>query len=128
MRKTGLIWTVIGLIVIVGIIWGLVALSNTPSRLDSFATCLKKKGTIFYGAFWCQHCQNQKRIFGRSQKLLPYIECSTPDGKGQLSSCAEKGVKGYPTWQFANGEKIEGEMTLQALAEKTGCLLPENTN
>src|SRR5690348_5319580 len=76
--------------------------SSQPGKLDSFATCLKDKGAVFYGAFWCPHCQATKAMFGRSAKLLPYVECSTPDGKGQLQVCTDKKVLSYPTWMFAN--------------------------
>jgi hypothetical protein len=98
--------------------------SREPGQLDGFAMCLKDKAVTFYGAFWCSHCQNQKRLFGKSAKLLPYVECSTPDGRGQLSACTEKKIEGYPTWEFADGSRESGEVTLERLAEKSGCTLP----
>lgn len=102
----------------------LVKNSNSPSKYDSFATCIKEKGAEFYGAFWCPHCRTQKSLFGKSAKNLPYIECSTPDGNSQLSSCTEKGIESYPTWFFADGTKESGELSLEKLAEKTSCILP----
>lgn len=98
---------------------------NVSSPLDGFATCLKDKGATFYGAFWCPHCQNQKKLFGKSQSKLPYVECSTPNGKGQTQVCSDKKVEGYPTWEFTDGSRESGELTLERLAEKTGCSLPE---
>lgn len=62
-------------------------------------------------------------MFGKSAKLLPYVECSTPDGKSQLPICKEKDIKGYPTWIFADGSQLQGEQTLQVLADKTSCPL-----
>ncbi len=94
------------------------------SALDGFATCLKDKGVIFYGAFWCPHCQATKKMFGASAKLLPYVECSTPDGNNQTQICIEKGIKQYPTWKFPDGSELTGERTLAELAEKTSCELP----
>ena len=48
---------------------------STPTvNYDALATCLKDKGAVFYGAFWCPHCQAQKKEFGSSAKLLPYVE------------------------------------------------------
>lgn len=91
---------------------------------DGFAQCLKDKGAIFYGAFWCPHCQATKKLFGASQKLLPYVECSTPDGNNQLQICIDKGIKQYPTWVFADGSQLTGERTFAELAEKTSCELP----
>lgn len=64
-------------------------------------------------------------MFSTSQKLLPYIECSTPDGKGQLAICQEKKIIGYPTWEFADVSKESGEVSLEKLAEKTRCPLPQ---
>lgn len=96
-----------------------------PGRLDAFAQCLGEKGATFYGAFWCPHCQNQKRMFGKSEKFLPYVECSTPNGKDQLPVCKEKNIGGYPTWEFADGSRETGEIALGRLAEKTSCQLPE---
>lgn len=100
--------------------------SNKNSSLDSFVSCLKEKGTVVYGAFWCPHCQNQKKLFGSSEKLLPYIECSTPDGKEQVAACKDKNVTSYPTWEFSGGERITGELSLNQLSEKTQCPLPNN--
>ncbi|MES2134922.1 MAG: thioredoxin domain-containing protein [Patescibacteria group bacterium] len=92
--------------------------------LDPFATCLKDSGAIFYGAFWCPHCQATKKMFGASAKLLPYVECSMPDGSNQTQVCIDKGIKSYPTWKFSDGSELTGERTLAELAEKTSCELP----
>ncbi len=96
-----------------------------PGKYDAFATCLKDKGATFYGAFWCPHCQATKKLFGSSAKLLPYVECSTADGTGQLQICKDKKIEGYPTWEFADGSRLTGETTLQQLADKTACVLPQ---
>jgi hypothetical protein len=91
---------------------------------DALAQCLTDSGVKFYGAFWCPHCQNQKKEFGGAAKLLPYIECSNPDGQGQTQVCTDAGITGYPTWEFANGERVSGEIPLEKLAEKSGCAMP----
>lgn len=98
---------------------------NQPSKLDDFAKCLKDKGVIFYGTFWCPHCQNQKELFGSSAKYLPYVECSTSDSNGQLEVCNQAKVQGYPTWQFSDGLRQEGGMNLKELSDKSGCQLPK---
>lgn len=115
------------IIIVVAVVIALVLLqkaSNKPNPLDSFAACLSEKGATFYGAFWCPHCNNQKKLFGTSAKLLPYTECSTPDSKGTTQACQDAGIQSYPTWIFADGSRLTGEQTLQTLAEKTGCVLP----
>ena len=95
-----------------------------PGKFDAFAQCLKEKNTMFYGTFWCSYCQKQKKMFGKSVKYLPYTECSTPDGRGQLPVCKEKELEGYPTWEFNDGSRLSGLISLTQLSEKTGCQLP----
>lgn len=128
--------TLISVIIIaVAVIGGLIILqqasnkaSGKPGQYDSLATCLGEKGAKFYGAFWCPHCNNQKKVFGKSEKLLPYTECSTPDGKAQTQVCIDNQIQSYPTWIFADGTRLTGEQTPQDLAEKTACeaTLPAN--
>ena len=107
----------------------LAACSNAPKytreSVDALAKCITANGGVEYGAFWCPHCQNQKALFGSSAKLLPYIECSTPDGKGQLPICNEAGIGGYPTWKFPDGTLKSGEVPLAELSTLTNCPLPE---
>jgi len=124
MKKNGVTITVIILLVIVFAVYlAFIPVKSVPGQYDKFAQCLKNKGALFYGAFWCPHCRDQKDLLGKSASKLPYVECSTPDGKSQLSSCAEVGIKSYPTWIFADGEKIESIMTLEQLSSKTSCPL-----
>ena len=99
--------------------------SNTPGKYDQLAQCIKDKGVIFYGAFWCPHCQRTKAAFGTSARLLPYVECSTPDGKDQTAVCKEKKIVGYPTWIFPDGSQLTGEHSLAEIASKSGCALPQ---
>lgn len=94
------------------------------NELDGFAQCVQDSGAKFYGAFWCPHCQDQKKMFGASAKNLPYVECSLPDGKTRTAICIEKDVQSYPTWDFADGSRETGTLPLETLAEKTGCELP----
>ncbi len=125
MKKGALIfWIAVGLL-IVGGIGAAIFVKPGGSDLVPFAQCLKEKGAIFYGAYWCPHCQRQKAMFGSAEQALPYVECSTPDGKAQLQVCIDKKIKNYPTWDFADGSRLTGERALSELAEKTGCTLPQ---
>lgn len=123
-RSHLVIWIAIVAVLVGGVLL-LIRYQSQPGALDLFAQCLKEKGATFYGAFWCPHCQNQKAMFGKSAKLLPYVECSTPDGKDQLQICQDKNIEGYPTWEFFDGSKESGEVSLSRLSEKTGCPLPQ---
>lgn len=94
------------------------------STLDGFAHCLTDKGTKMYGAWWCPHCADQKEMFGYAFQYVNYTECS-PEGQRTLNeTCTKAGIKGYPTWQFADGSRVEGPQPLSVLSEKTGCKLP----
>src|SRR5205085_9791346 len=87
----------------------------------ALAEHLTEKGAIFYGASWCPHCQDQKRLFGASASRLPYVECS-PAGRNapQAPSCTRAGVQTYPTWVL-NGRPVVGEvLSLAQLAQATG--------
>ncbi len=103
--------------------------SGVPDgKYDTFAQCLKDKGATFYGAFWCPHCQAQKKLFGSAYKLLNYVECSTADGNGQTQICKDKKIASYPTWELKDGTRLPVEnsagVTLETLAQKTSCELP----
>jgi len=92
-----------------------------PGRYDALAQCLSDKGVKMYGAYWCSHCQNQKEMFGESFSKVDYVECSLPGGQGQTDECAAAGISGYPTWEFGDGSRVEGELQLSVLAQKSGC-------
>jgi thiol-disulfide isomerase/thioredoxin len=130
MTNVKIFFSIIGLLILGGITMVVMdsKSANSPSTLnkyDGFAQCLKDKGATFYGAFWCPHCKAQKKLFGSSVKLLPYVECSTPDGNSQTAECIAKKIESYPTWIFADGTQETGEVPLAKLAEKTSCVLPE---
>ena len=116
----------IGGIVVLVVIFGGIAIWNhtQPGPYDAFAQCVDESGATFFGAFWCPHCQEQKALFGRSEKHLPYVECSLPSGQGQTSECDAAGISSYPTWEFGDGSREGGLLPLGRLADKTGCTLP----
>ena len=100
MQKDSKVYLIVGLIlavIIVGLVVYAAKTGNAPGKYDTFATALKDDGAVFYGAFWCPHCQAEKRLFGSSEKFLPYVECSTPTG-GQSQLCESKKIMGYPTY------------------------------
>ncbi len=116
-----IIWSIVIVLVVGGLVGLLVVQAKKPGKYDTLAQCISDSGAKFYGAFWCPHRQATKAMFGKSAKKLPYIECSEPNGKGQLAVCTDAKVEGYPTWEFADGTRISGERTMQELAEKSNC-------
>jgi uncharacterized membrane protein len=104
-------------------------LAYTPTQLEQQSTSysralakhLSDTGAKMYGAFWCSHCIEQKETFGAGAQI-PYVECF-PDGweRGTpvTQACDLAKVEGFPTWVI-NGKKLEGEQTLEKLAELSG--------
>jgi hypothetical protein len=123
MKKNKTLWIVLIIVFIVPLAYYAWYMTQ-PGELDAFAQCLTDSEVTFYGTFWCPNCQDQKTMFGKSDRLIPYVECSTANGQGQLSVCQEAQITAYPTWEFADGSREIGTMSLEALSEKTGCPLP----
>ena len=120
--------TIVALAVIGGIVW-LIMTPAKPGKLDAFATCLKDKGSTFYGASWSSFSEDLKKSFGSSAKLLSYVECSNSNYI-QNQVCIDKNINTFPTWEFADGSRLSGigvsstSISLEKLAEKTSCILP----
>jgi uncharacterized membrane protein/glutaredoxin len=93
--------------------------ANKPEDpwVKALAEHLTRSDAKFYGASWCPHCQEQKKLFGSSVKRVPYVECS-PGGPQapQASVCKEKDIKSYPTW-IINGQRQTGVLELDTLAQ-----------
>ena len=113
------------IVLVVGAFVGVWSLGKLHGRrkIDRFAQCLSDKGTVMYGLFWCPHCEEQKEAFGSSFRNIHYVECGTPDHHEQ-PQCSAEGVKDFPTWRFADGDRIIGGVPLQQLAAKSGCPVP----
>lgn len=93
-----------------------------PDLKTPLAECLTEKGVTFYGAYWCPHCTAQKKLFGRAMSKVTYVECAIPgDPRAQTQACKDANIEGYPTWVFPDGSRLSGEVSLQRLAEKSGC-------
>lgn len=91
-----------------------------PGQYDDFAKCLSSKNVTMYGAYWCPHCQNTKKNFGTSFQYVKYVECTV-----ETKKCTDENVNGYPTWTFGDGSRVEGEISLQQIADKSECQLPK---
>lgn len=122
-KYQGLILSLAAVVIVIG---GLIYLSNrqsgAPGQYDKLAQCLSEKGVKFYGASWCSHCAEQKRMFGNSMKYVDYVECAIPGNqRGQSQACDDAKIESYPTWIFADNSRVTGQQLPVALAEKAGC-------
>jgi hypothetical protein len=91
----------------------------SPDRLAALADHLRESGAVFYGAYWCPHCQAQKQMFGGAGSRLPYVECDPRGTDARPDLCQAAGVRAYPTWAIG-GQKIEGEVSPTDLARLSG--------
>ena len=100
--------------------------ASDKTKLDDFARCLGDKKAVMYGAFYCEHCKEQKDLFGDSAQYLPYVECVEKGTRKITDQCKALGIRRTPTWIFEqSGERLEGKvLSLQELSQKTGCKLP----
>ena len=96
--------------------------SNEIGQYDSFAQCIKDSEAKFYGSYQCIHCKTQKEMFGSSQKYLPYVECG-PLGGPQTLTCQQAGITGYPTWDFPDGERLQGSLSFDVISKHTNCTI-----
>jgi hypothetical protein len=96
-------------------------IAPTSGSINSLAQCLTQKGVVMYGAFWCPHCQEQKKLFGDDFQLIKYQECDAKGPNGNPQICIRQGITGYPTWQIPGQEDLVGEQSLAKLAEASNC-------
>ncbi len=123
MSSSTVLFSLAGLVVI-GLIAFVVVQKKVTAEYRPFAECLTEKGVKMYGAWWCPHCQSQKRAFGAAFSSVDYTECSPPGGRSMLPVCTEAGVESFPTWVFSDGTRKTGDQPLTILAEASGCELP----
>jgi thiol-disulfide isomerase/thioredoxin len=87
------------------------------SRLQALAVHLSDTDAKFYGASWCPHCQDQKRVFTASAKRLPYVECSPTGRQGARSTeCVMEKIMNYPTWIISGRRYERGVVEPEVLA------------
>jgi thiol-disulfide isomerase/thioredoxin len=86
----------------------------------ALAEHLAASDAIFYGAYWCSHCQKQKSLFGATAAAkLPYIECAANAENSQRQLCKDKNIQLFPTW-VVKGKFYPGIKDLKEIATMTG--------
>jgi hypothetical protein len=95
------------------------ALAPSTAEQQSLSAHLRAKGAVFYGAWWCPACFQQKNLFGKEAgNSLPYVECDkTDDGR---AVCMAAKVRAFPTWELAGKERREGVQTIEELKVWSG--------
>jgi len=54
--------------------------TDTPTQasspaIDQLASCLTANGATFYGTERCQHCKDQKKLFGDAVAKVNFVDC-----------------------------------------------------
>lgn len=95
------------------------AAPSSPAAI-ALAQHLSESGALMYGAYWCPHCQEQKKLFGAAgAEALPYVECDASGKNGQPEKCRAAGIDGFPTWKIGD-QTLSGTQDLETLAEASG--------
>jgi glutaredoxin len=87
--------------------------------IEKLAKFMSEKGMVMYGAYWCPHCNDQKKLFGEAFKYIDYVECDAKGPNGNPDECVTQGIEGYPTWIY-QGKKYSGYKTFSELAQIVG--------
>ena len=91
--------------------------ASTPDQ-QALSDHLRRKGALFYGAWWCPACARQKALFGRqASESLPYVECDQDDSGRER--CQAATVRAYPTWVLGPS-RLEGVQSLEELKVWSG--------
>jgi hypothetical protein len=90
------------------------ALSESNADQEALSAHLRARGAVFYGAWWCPACFQQKSLFGRQAgNNLPYVECT--DEPAGRERCEAAGIRAFPTWEMEGKPRLEGVQTLEEL-------------
>ena len=106
-------------IVILGFAGKNIFFKENPA-VTAFAQCLTENNAVMYGAYWCGHCEDQKKMFGSSFEYIEYVECDSKGKDADPQRCQLEGIVGYPTWKI-NGQVFSGTQSLKTLAVASGC-------
>jgi hypothetical protein len=94
------------------------ALNPSTAEQLALSDWLRKRGVIFYGAWWCPACFQQKNLFGKQAgNQLPYVECDKEEAGRER--CSAAGVRVFPTWVHG-GQRLEGVQTVEELKAWSG--------
>jgi glutaredoxin len=100
---------------------GKIVVTTVSGRAElAFAKYLTAKGIKFYGAYSCEHCQQQKSLFGaKAAEKLTYVECDANGENSQRQLCKDLKIKYFPTW-IIDGKYFNGTKDLKEIAKLSG--------
>ena len=123
-KSSNLLPIIVTLVVVAVVLGGaFYVIKNKSGAHDVLAKCLAEKQVKMYGLYWCEHCAEQKTMFGSSFKYVPYVECGIKGSRNEQPQCIQDGIKNFPTWKFPDGSLAEGTRPLEFISQKSGCSL-----
>lgn len=90
--------------------------------LVAFAQALTDSGASFLGAEWSQASTDQRALFEDGSQYLDFIELTNPDRTSNAIAIAN-GLNSE-TWDFGNGTRVIGTLTLEEISEASGVAIP----
>lgn len=93
--------------------------------LVAFAKALDAADVTFFGAVWCPACTEQKKLFGDGAQYLPFIDVTNADRTLNALGQAEN-ITTFPTWEFPDGTRATGALTLQEISTRSGVAIPQS--
>ena len=95
--------------------------------LVGFAKALAAAEVRYFGAAWCPACTVQKQLFGDGGEFLPFIEVTNSDRTlNEIGVAAE--IETFPTWDFPDGTRATGVLSLTELSERSGVAIPQSAS
>lgn len=94
---------------------------RAPGKYADVARCLTEKGVVFYGAYWCPHCQEQKTDFGDDFQFITYQECDDSGPNGSRKACLDAGISSFPSWSFPGQGILIGRNPIFVVAKLANC-------
>lgn len=90
--------------------------------LVAFAQALTQSGARFFGAEWNQATTDQRALFEDGAQHLDFIELTTP-ARTSNSIAIANDLTGE-TWEFGNGLRVTGTLTLEQISELSEVAIP----
>lgn len=113
---TGVIVTILVSVVGMGVYSASQGIGTSRGSAIALAQHLTQIEAKMYGAYWCDHCRQQKQLFGKAAvEQLPYVECDPAGENSQPNQCLAAEITSYPTW-IIHQSKYEGVRSLQDIA------------
>lgn len=95
--------------------------------LVAFAKALSAAEVIYFGAAWCPACTQQKQLFADGGQFLPFVEVTKAD-RTLNEIGVQENIQTFPTWEFPDGTRATGVLSLQELSQRSGVPIPQSSS